>query len=67
MLRRVKIADEVPRRIVDDGCLPTLLELAQDLPDGSRFARTGVPHQSDMARLEPARDPKLGPMGIQRI
>src|ERR1017187_4353445 len=38
----VELAYKVHRRVVDDGALSALLDLAQELPDGGRLAAAGV-------------------------
>src|ERR1019366_7612358 len=58
---RVKLAYKIHRRVVNDGALSALLDLAQELPDGGRFAASGVAHQHDVARLKAARNPVARP------
>src|ERR1017187_593537 len=52
----VELAYKVHRRVVDDGALSALLDLAQELPDGGRLTASGVAHQQDVARLKAARN-----------
>src|ERR1039458_2755827 len=53
--RRVELAYKVHCRVVDDGALAALLDLAQELPDSGRLAASGVAHEHDVARLKAAR------------
>ncbi len=50
-LGRVELIHEIHRRIVDDGAVPTLLYLPENLPDGRRLAASGVAHEQDVTRL----------------
>src|ERR1017187_5081015 len=52
----VEFAYKVHRRVVNDGALSALLDLAQELPDGGRFAASGVAHQHYVAGLKAARN-----------
>jgi len=53
---RVELAYKIHRRVVNDGALSALLDLAQELPDGGRLAASGVAHQHNMAGLKAARN-----------
>src|ERR1035437_11064180 len=72
----VEFAYKVHRRVVNDGALSALLDLAQELPDGGRLAASGVAHQHDVTRLKAARNliarperkplrPSLGPPQLE--
>src|SRR3984957_4748852 len=56
----VELAHKIHGRVVNDGALSALLDLAQDLPDCSRFTAAGVAHKKDVARLQFARNPVAG-------
>src|ERR1700732_3129440 len=61
--RVVELTHKIHGRVVNDGALSTLLDLAQELPDCSRFAAAGVAHKKEVARLQFARNPVAGTKG----
>ena len=56
----VELLNELGRRVVDYGGFAALFDLAQYLPDGVRFAASGVSHEQDVARFELARNAEAG-------
>src|ERR1700722_6597535 len=45
----VELAHKIHGRVVNDGALSALLDLAYELPDCSRFTAARVPHKKDVA------------------
>ncbi len=52
---RIKLRQEFHGGVVDDGRLPPLLDLQEDLPNGRAFAHPGIAHDEKVHRLPLAR------------
>ena len=56
----VKLTQEIHRRVIDDGALTPVFDLAKKLADRRTFAGAGVSHEQDMAGLQSSRDIEAG-------
>ena len=60
--RIVELAEELSRRVVDDGRLASCLNLLEELPDEERLPRAGVADEEEVAGFELPRKTEGGPM-----